>query len=159
MKRILTKNDCIMQDSIFLLKLYNSPRNAKYDSTFWNLKLCWLHDNFKDHEVLKKINWALCQLVLFCWAMLYIKAQLHKDLDAWQVFYAKTYFLLCVRTDIIFFSQSKSQWSRLPFKMLLVEYTSATYRKLLKTLPYKELNRNLSANFDKMKIGKNLKDL
>ena len=38
--------------------------------------------------------------------------------------------------------------------MLLVEYTSATYRKLLKTLLYKELNRNLSANFDKMKIGK-----
>ena len=38
--------------------------------------------------------------------------------------------------------------------MLLVEYTSATYRKLLKTLPYKELNRNLSASFDKMKTGK-----
>lgn len=71
-----------------------------------------------------------------------------------RCFMQKKYFLLCVRTDIIFFSQNKSQWSRLSFKMLLIEYTSEAYHKLLKTLPYKELNRNLSANFDKMKIGK-----
>ena len=74
------------------------------------------------------------------------------NLDKPQVFYASQYLFFCdTRTDKNFVSLNKSLLLKLFSKKYSIEYASAVNPKFSEVLSYKELEKEVMANFFKVK--------